>query len=199
MELLRRRMNNQTTEQTTTGERIEDMGRRIQELRRKLNMTPPPPSPSPMTTEERIENMGRRIQELRTRLNTPPPPSPTITEERRRSDEEGDNIRRRIEKIRRSLYNIPPPPPPPPTPHQKMIKKFIKQDEERIMDLQKQAHEKRIILNYLLDELIQRRKRKEDANVIKLLEEEFERLRLERERLEKRIIELKEHIRFLQN
>ena len=86
----------------------------------------------------------------------------------------------------------------PPTPHQKMIKKFIKQDEERIMDLQKQAYEKRIILNYLLDELIQRRERKEDANIIKLLEEEFERLRLERERLEKRIIELKEHIRFMQ-
>ena len=109
-------------------------------------------------------------------------------------------IDERIERIRRSL-NIeeqPSPPPPSPSP-QEMIKKFIKQDEERIMDLQKQAHEKRIILNYLLDELIQRRERKEDANVIKLLEEEFERLRLERERLEKRIIELKEHIRFMQN
>ena len=97
---------------------------------------------------------------------------------------------------------IPPPPPPPPPPSpspQEMIGEFIKQDEERIIDLQKQAHEKRIILNYLLDELIQRRERKEDAIVIKLLEEEFERLRLERERLEKRIIELKEHIRFMQN
>ena len=124
------------------------------------------------------------------RLPRPRPPHYQVT---------GEDIDRRIEQIRRSLYNIPPPPPPPPTPHQKMIKKFIKQDEERIMDLQKQAHEKRIILNYLLDELIQRRERKEDANVIKLLEEEFERLRLERERLEKRIIELKEHIRFLQN
>ena len=175
---------------------------RIERLKRIMN-TPTPPSPTPITTEERIpdeehEDIRRRIQELRTRLNTPPPPTPTITEERRRSDEEGDNIRRRIEQIRRRLHNIPPPPPPPPTPHQKMIKKFIKQDEERIMDLQKQAHEKRIILNYLLDELIQRRERKEDANVIKLLEEEFERLRLERERLEKRIIELKEHIRFMQ-
>ena len=119
-------------------------------------------------------------------------------EERRRDNEIDEDIDRRIEQIRRSLYDIPPPPPPPPTPHQKIIKKFIKQDEERIMDLQKQAHEKRIILNYLLDELIQRRERKEDANVIKLLEEEFERLRLERERLEKRIIELKEHIRFMQ-
>ena len=107
-------------------------------------------------------------------------------------------IQERIDRIRRSL-NIEEPPPPPSPSHQEMIKKFIKQDEERIMDLQKQAHEKRIILNYLLDELIQRRERKEDANVIKLLEEEFERLRLERERLEKRIIELKEHIRFMKN
>ena len=105
---------------------------------------------------------------------------------------------RQIEDIRRSLHDTPSPPPPSPSP-QEMIGEFIKQDEERIMDLQKQAHEKRIILNYLLDELIQRRERKEDANVIKLLEEEFERLRLERERLEKRIIELKEHIRFMQN
>ena len=175
---------------------------RIERLRRSFNNPSPPPSPAPITTEERIpdeehEDIRRRIQELRTRLNTPPPPTPTITEERI-PDERDKDIRRRIEDIRRRLHNIPPPPPPPPTPHQKIIKKFIKQDEERIMDLQKQAHEKRIILNYLLDELIQRRERKEDANVIKLLEEEFERLRLERERLEKRIIELKEHIRFMQ-
>ena len=178
---------------------------RIERLKRRIDVPSPPPTPTPLILEppqREISNLtlDERIQRLKRRINDPsPPPSPTITEERRRSDEEGDNIRRRIEKIRRSLYNIPPPPPPPPTPHQKMIKKFIKQDEERIMDLQKQAHEKRIILNYLLDELIQRRERKEDANVIKLLEEEFERLRLERERLEKRIIELKEHIRFLQN
>ena len=107
-------------------------------------------------------------------------------------------IQERIDRIRRSLNIEEPPPPPFPSP-QEMIGEFIKQDEERIIDLQKQAHEKRIILNYLLDELIQRRERKEDANVIKLLEEEFERLRLERERLEKRIIELKEHIRFMKN
>ena len=130
-----------------------------------------------------------------------PSPGRRMTEEerRRRSDERHEHIMRQIEEIERSLHNIPPPPPPPSPSHQEMIKKFIKQDEERIMDLQKQAHEKRIILNYLLDELIQQRERKEDANVIKLLEEEFERLRLERERLEKRIIELKEHIRFMQN
>ena len=114
-------------------------------------------------------------------------------EERRRDDERHESIMRQIEDIRRSLHDTPSPPPPSPSP-QEMIGEFIKQDEERIIDLQKQAYEKRIILNYLLDELIQRRERKEDANVIKLLEEEFERLRLERERLEKRIIELKEHI-----
>ena len=144
-------------------------------------------------------------------------------EERQRDEDEHERIIRRIEDIRRSINGEdsvreeceridagvsellrkvnekPIPPSFPFSSHQEMIKKFIKQDEERIMDLQKQAHEKRIILNYLLDELIQRRERKEDANVIKLLEEEFERLRLERERLEKRIIELKEHIRFMQN
>ena len=154
-----------------------------------------------MTTIDEIGDIAfyllRKINDflvdLTTEIPQPPQPQPPhrqIT---------GEDIDRQIEQIRRSLHNIPPPPPPPPPPHQEMIKKFIKQDEERIMDLQKQAHEKRIILNYLLDELIQRRERKEDANVIKLLEEEFERLRLERERLEKRIIELKEHIRFMQN
>ena len=124
-----------------------------------------------------------------------PQPQP---QRRRRSH---DEIMNEIEDIRRNLYTPPPTPPPsPPSPSpQEMIGEFIKQDEERIIDLQKQAHEKRIILNYLLDELIQRRERKEDAIVIKLLEGEFERLRLERERLEKRIIKLKQHIRFMQN
>ena len=163
-----------------------------------------------MTTIDEIRDIAlyllRKLNDFLVDLTTEAQPQPQprrqyrqMTEEERRRDNEIDkDIDRRIEQIRRSLYDIPPPPPPPPTPHQKIIKKFIKQDEERIMDLQKQTHEKRIILNYLLDELIQRRERKEDANVIKLLEEEFERLRLERERLEKRIIELKEHIRFMQ-
>ena len=74
-------------------------------------------------------------------------------------------IEERIERIKRTLNREEPPPPPSPSP-QEMIGEFIKQDEERIIDLQKQAHEKRIILNYLLDELIQRRERKEDAIVI---------------------------------
>ena len=164
-----------------------------------------------MTTIDEIReialHMLRKINDFLVDLTTEPPQQPQprrqyremTEEERRRNDEIHEDIARQIEEIRRSLHNIPPPPPPPPPPHQEMIKKFIKQDEERIIDLQKQAHEKRIILNYLLDELIQRRERKEDAIVIKLLEEEFERLRLERERLEKRIIELKEHIRFMQN
>ena len=144
--------------------------------------------------------MLRKINDFLVDLTTeiPQPPQPPRPRPPHRQIT-GEDIDRHIEQIRRSLHNIPPPPPPPPPPHQEMIKKIIKQDEERIMDLQKQAHEKRIILNYLLDELIQRRERKEDANVIKLLEEEFERLRLERERLEKKIIELKEHIRFMQN
>ena len=147
----------------------------------------------------------RKVNDVIINFTTPPQPQPPrlrfrarTEEERQRDEDEHESIMRQIEDIRRSLHDTPSPPPPSPS-HQEMIKKFIKQDEERIMDLQKQAHEKRIILNYLLDELIQRRERKEDANVIKLLEEEFERLRLERERLEKRIIELKEHIRFMQN
>ena len=140
-----------------------------------INLTreeqPPPrrviPNQFPnLTIDERIERIRRSIN------GEEQPPHPAI-EERRRSDEEGENISRRIQEIRRRLDTpIPPPSPPSPSP-QEMIKKIIKQDEERIMDLQKQAHEKRIILNYLLDELIQRRERKEDANVIKLLEEEF--------------------------
>ena len=131
----------------------------------------------------------RKLNDVIVNLTTEPPRRLTIEPPPRRLTHE--SIMRQIEKIERSLHNIPPPPPPPSPSHQEMIKKIIKQDEERIMDLQKQAHEKRTIINYLLDELIQRRERKEDANVIKLLEEEFERLRLERERLEKRIIELK--------
>ena len=165
-----------------------------------INLTreeqPPPrrviPNQFPnLTIDERIERIRRSIN------GEEQPPHPPIEESEEIVDEEHEHIMRRIRKIQTSL-DTPPPPPPSPSP-QEMIKKFIKQDEERIMDLQKQAHEKRIILNYLLDELIQRRERKEDANVIKLLEEEFERLRLERERLEKRIIELKEHIRFMKN
>ena len=145
-----------------------------------------------------IRKLNDLIINFTTEQAQPQPPQPRP---RRRSH---DEIMNEIEEIRRNLYTPPPspppsPPPPPPPPPQEMIGEFIKQDEERIIDLQKQAHEKRIILNYLLDELIQRRERKEDAIVIKLLEEEFERLRLERERLEKRIIELKEHIRFMQN
>ena len=163
-----------------------------------------------MTTIDEIRDIAfyviRKLNDLINNFTTehqqPQQPRPHFRrmteEERRRDDERHESIMRQIEDIRRSLHDTPPPPPPSPSP-QEMIGEFIKQDEERIIDLQKQAHEKRIILNYLLDELIQRRERKEDANVIKLLEEEFERLRLERERLEKRIIELKEHIRFMQN
>ena len=161
-----------------------------------------------MTTIDEIRDIAfyviRKLNDLIINFTTEQQPRPQphfrrmTEEERRRDDERHESIMRQIEDIRRSLHDTPSPPPPSPSP-QEMIGEFIKQDEERIMDLQKQAREKRIILNYLLDELIQRRERKEDANVIKLLEEEFERLRLERERLEKRIIELKEHIRFMQN
>ena len=145
--------------------------------------------------DERHESIMRQIEEIERSLYTPPP-SPIIPT---RTEEECERIDAGVSELLRKVNEKPIPPSFPFSSHQEMIKKFIKQDEERIMDLQKQAHEKRIILNYLLDELIQRRERKEDANVIKLLEEEFERLRLERERLEKRIIELKEHIRFMQN
>ena len=169
-----------------------------------------------MTTIDEIRDIAfyviRKLNDLINNFTTEhqqpqqPRPQPHFRqmteEERRRSDERHEHIMRQIEEIERNFTQYVPPPPPPPSPSpspQEMIGEFIKQDEERIIDLQKQAHEKRIILNYLLDELIQRRERKEDAIVIKLLEEEFERLRLERERLEKRIIELKEHIRFMQN
>ena len=146
----------------------------------------------------------RKLNDVIVNLTTEPPRRFTREPPRRFTREPPprrlthDEFMDKLENVRRSLEPTPPPPPPSPSP-QEMIGEFIKQDEERIIDLQKQTHEKRIILNYLLDELIQRRERKEDAIVIKLLEEEFERLRLERERLEKRIIKLKEHIRFMQN
>ena len=162
----------------------------IEDIRRIL--------PSAPTHEEMMEE----IDEV-SRSFPPTPPQdlliPQVSkEERQRINEELKRIDAGVSELLRKAMEDPVPPFSPSS-SQEMIEKFIKQDEERIMDLQKQAHEKIIILNYLLDELIQRREKKEDANVIKLLEEEFERLRLERERLEKRIIELKEHIRFMQN
>ena len=166
--------------------------------------TPPQPQPPRLRFRARTEEERQRFNEQTELIDR-------MMADLRRSINGEDSVREECERIdvgvsellrRVNEEPIPPPPPPPPPPSpspQEMIGEFIKQDEERIIDLQKQAHEKRIILNYLLDELIQRRERKEDAIVIKLLEEEFERLRLERERLEKRIIELKEHIRFMQS
>ena len=109
----------------------------------------------------------------------PPPPSPQRIEEH-------ETISRRIEELRRSVNG-------------ENLTESIRQDEERIRDLQKQIHEKRIILNYLLEELIQRREQKEDTIVIKLLEEEFERLRKERQTLEEGLTLVKQHMRIMQN
>ena len=186
-----------TEEEIRRDEEIhENIMRQIEEIQTSLN-TPIIPSriEEEEIVDERHEHIMRQIQKIERSLYTPPP-SPIIPT---RTEEECEIIDAGVSELLRKVNEKPIPPSFPFSSHQEMIKKFIKQDEERIMDLQKQAHEKRIILNYLLDELIQRRERKEDANVIKLLEEEFERLRLERERLEKRIIELKEHIRFMQN
>ena len=106
-----------------------------------------------------IRKLNDLIINFTTEQAQPQPPQPRP---RRRSH---DEIMNEIEEIRRNLYtpppSPPPPPPPPPSPSpQEMIGEFIKQDEERIIDLQKQAHEKRIILNYLLDELIQQEREK---------------------------------------
>ena len=76
---------------------------------------------------------------------------------------------------------------------------LIKHYKEEIRNYQKRIDEKIIILNYLLTHLIQLRELKADTNVIKHLEKEFERIRLERERAEEMVIKFKEHIRFLQN
>ena len=110
------------------------------------------------------------------------------------SDEEMD---RRIEAVRRMLY--PNPIQDEINDTRRMLQESIKQDEEEIKDLQKRINEKTTILNYLLSKLIKLRELQTDENIITHLEYEFETLRLERERLEKRIIELKEHIRFIQN
>ena len=112
-------------------------------------------------------------------------------EERQRIDEEHETISRRIEELRRSVNGE--------NPTDNILEESIRQYEERIKDLQKQIHEKRIILNYLLDKLIELRELKADTNTITHLEEEFERLRLEREKLEEMLTKLKEHKRFMQN
>ena len=90
------------------------------------------PFPSDMTIEERIENIERRLNEDL----IPSPPTPELI------DEEHELIMAQIADIKRGLNDDTPPPPSP----QEMIGEFIKQDEERIIDLQKQAHEKELYL-----------------------------------------------------
>ena len=135
------------------------------------------------------------LVDLTTEIPQPQQPQPQPQPPTRMiSDEEMD---RRLEAVRRMLY--PNPIQDEINDTRRMLQESIKQDEEEIKDLQKRINEKTTILNYLLSKLIKLRELQTDENIITHLEYEFETLRLERERLEKRIIELKEHIRFIQN
>ena len=76
-----------------------------------------------------------------------------------------------------------------------VLKESLKQNEEYICDLTIQIKEKRIILNYIIDELIKLREQKKEENIINYLEDEFERLRKERCVLEERLFRVKESMR----
>ena len=80
-----------------------------------------------------------------------------------------------------------------------ILEESMKQNEEYVINLQKQINEKRIIANYLLNQLMERRERKENSTAINLLEEEFEKHRIEIKKLEEILIKMKEHIKFMQN
>ena len=78
-----------------------------------------------------------------------------------------------------------------------LLKESFKQTEEYISELSKQIGEKRIVLMYILDELIELREQRKEESVINYLEDKFERLRKERCILEERLFRVKEHIRCL--
>ena len=61
-------------------EEHENIRRRIQEIRRRLDTPTPPPSPTirEEIVDEEHENIMRRIQEIRRRLDTPPPSIPKL-------------------------------------------------------------------------------------------------------------------------
>ena len=184
---------------------------------RKLNdliisVTTQPQQPQPqrpyrqMTEEERRrdeegENISRRIQEIRRSLNTPlPPPSPTIREEI--VDEEGENISRRIQEIRTSLDTPLPPPSPIEEERDEEWERIDKKNEEFIEDLQKQKNMKETILDYLLKRIVKLTEVKADDKLIKELkpndiiitelQNEFDRLRLETERIDERLVNMYE-------
>ena len=70
-----------TEEERRRDEEIdENIRRRIQEIRRRLDTPIPPPSPTirEEIVDEEHENIMRRIQEIRRRLDTPPPSTPKL-------------------------------------------------------------------------------------------------------------------------
>ena len=107
-------------------------------------------------------------------------------EERRKNDEIHEDIRRQIEQIQNRLTT------PPPTPTQtEESRRIEKEREEFIEDLQKRISIKETVLNYLLSRLIKLRELKADNNIIMELEDEFVRLRLERQKLEENLVNVK--------
>ena len=96
-----------------------------------------------------------------------------------------DRLRRQIRESNGEFVDDEPP---------NVLEESRRQTEEHISDLTKRIDEKRIILNYLLDQLIELRERRKDTNTINHLEDEFERLRNEREALEERLVRVKENM-----
>ena len=123
--------------------------------------------PKPVTSEKSI---NEQIEDLQRRLNKDKPKS---------INEQIEDLRRRIRGDER----------------EDLLEESAKQNEEYILDLSKRIEEKRIILNYMLDELIKLREQRKEENIISYLEDEFERLRKERHRLEERLVRVKEHMR----
>ena len=149
------------------------------------------PQPQPQYRQMTEEDISRRIQEIRTRLDTPlPPPSPTIYEEI--VDEEGENISRRIQEIRTRLDTPLPPPSPIEEERDEVSKRIDKEIEESIEDLQKQKNMKETILDYLLKRIVKLTEVKADDNIAKDLQNEFDRIRLETEIIDERLVDMYE-------
>ena len=166
----------------TINEGIRELEKRIY---RVFTTQPEPPTPSPTfkTTEEQTKYINESIKEIEESLNIPPPikierkvyiPKP-IEEQLKEIDE---HIAKNGPVTLNSVYE-----------------EGLKQNEEYITDLKKQIIQKKVILDYLLDELINLREQKKDEKIINHLEDEFTKLRKEKITLEERLFKMEEHMR----
>ena len=153
-----------------------------------------------MTTIDEVRDMLfyilRKLNDFLVDLTTeipqspqpPPPPTP------RNPSPNREDINTRIERLRMRLQ------PPPPIiegawrneeEREEEWQRVEKEKEEHIKDLEKRINIKETVLNYLLSRLIKLRELKADNNIIMELEDEFEKLRLERQKLEENLVNVK--------